>query len=84
MPPARFAFCREVLESEDANAIRVAAAWDDPVDSTREFDANGYPVKIPLGKALLLETSAQWFGTFDLDDAETMAIYRHYAGKPSS
>jgi len=38
-------------------------------------------LKVELGKALLLETSANWFGDFRLDDPESMKIFRRYVGR---
>lgn len=75
--PQRFAFYSEVLDSDNPVSIRAVASWHDVIDSM-EFDSNGNPLKVELGKALLLETPAQWFGSFDLDDAQTMAVYREY------
>jgi hypothetical protein len=57
--------------------IREVAGWRDKVDSM-DFDESGFPIKVELGKALLLETSAQWFGVFDLDDGITMSTYHSY------
>lgn len=73
----RFAHYSDVLDSDDPASIRVVASWRDRIDSL-EYDANGNALEVELGKALLLETSAQWFGSFDLDDPETMAVYREY------
>ena len=75
--PGRFTFYSEVLDSDDPASIRAVASWRDIVDSM-EYDANGNALKVELGKALLLETPARWFGSFNLDDPETMAIYREY------
>jgi hypothetical protein len=52
------------------------------VDSLRDYDDNGNPAKIAIGKALLLETGAQWYGVFDLDDEETMNIFKRYVARP--
>jgi hypothetical protein len=60
--------------------IREVASWTDMVDS-RHMDDRGYPLKVELGRALLLETSANWFGDFRPDDPESMKIFRRYVGR---
>jgi hypothetical protein len=57
------------------------ARWTDQVDSVREFDHNGNPAKIAIGKAVLLESPANWIGNFELDDPETMDIFNRYVGR---
>lgn len=75
-----YAAYREVLDMEQPEMIREVASWTDMVDS-RHMDDRGYPLKVELGKALLLETSANWFGDFRLDDPESMKIFRRYVGR---
>jgi hypothetical protein len=36
---------------------------------------------VAIGKAVLLETSANWFGTFELEDEATVRIFREYIGR---
>jgi hypothetical protein len=79
--PAKFEAYREMLDRDDPLLIREVVRWKDPVDSLISFDPNGNPEKIAIGKAVLLETPANWFGTFDLEDAETMRIFRAYVGR---
>lgn len=75
-----YAAYREVLDMERPEMIREVASWTDMVDS-RHMDDRGYPLKVELGKALLLETPANWFGEFRLDDPESMTIFRRYVGR---
>jgi hypothetical protein len=77
LDPQRYAYFSDILDTEDPAMIREVASWRDKVDST-EFDDSGLPLKVELGKALLLETSAQWFGVFDLGDNATMSTYHSY------
>jgi GNAT superfamily N-acetyltransferase len=79
--PKNLAAYRELLDKENPRLIREVARWTDQVDSIKEFDVNGHPEKVALGKAVLLETPANWFGTFDLEDAETMDIFKRYVGR---
>lgn len=79
--PANFRAYRDLLDRDDPLLIREIVRWKDPVDSTRSYDRDGNPEKIGIGKALLLETSADWFGAFDLEDAETMRIFKEYVGR---
>jgi hypothetical protein len=76
--PRLFASYSDVLDRDEPVLIREVMMWDTPVNSVQEFDANGNPATIAIGKAILLETGAQWYGVFDLDDAETMNIFRTY------
>jgi hypothetical protein len=76
-----FAAFLDVLDGEDPSLIRQVAEWGVLVNSLRDYDENGNPAKIAVGKALLLETGAQWYGLFDLDDEETMTIFRRYVGR---
>jgi hypothetical protein len=72
----------EVLDGENPKLIREVASWRDPVTSIVKFNKEtGLPEKVPLGQALLLETQAQWYGTFELDDPETMDIFERYVGR---
>jgi hypothetical protein len=81
LAPARFNAYSSILDGENPKLIREVASWRDPVTS-RELDKDTrLPKKVPLGQALLLETPAQWFGSFELDDPETMAIFRQYVGR---
>jgi hypothetical protein len=77
---AKFDAYQDLLGRDDPRLIREVARWGDPVDSLTEFDQNGNAAKVAIGKAVLLETSANWFGTFDLEDEETMRIFREYVG----
>jgi hypothetical protein len=61
--------------------IREIARWSDMVDSTQNFDEEGRPSKIAIGKALLLETPADWYGTFNLEDPETKRVFEEYVGR---
>jgi hypothetical protein len=71
-----------VLDGENPKLIRLVASWPELVTSMINFNADtGRPEKVPLGQALLLETQAQWFGTFELDDSETMEIFTRYVGR---
>ena len=69
---------RTILDGENPKLIREVASWRDPVTSLEEFDEMALPKKVPLGQALLLEIPGQWHGSFDLDDKETMVIFRDY------
>jgi len=80
--PSLFSAYLDTLDGEDPLLIRQVAEWNVPVDSLRDFDENGNPAKIAIGKALLLETGAQWYGVFDLDDEETMNIFKRYVARP--
>ena len=51
------------------------------VGSIQEYDSDGNPAKISIGKAVLLETLTQWYGVFDLDDPDTMKIFNDYIGR---
>jgi len=51
------------------------------VDSTQNFDEEGRPSKIAIGKALLLETTADWYGTFNLEDPETKRVFEESVGR---
>ncbi len=42
---------------------------------------DGEPLPIAIGKAVLLETGARWYGEFDLEDPETMRIFNEYVGR---
>jgi GNAT superfamily N-acetyltransferase len=81
LAPGRFAAFSSVLDGENPKLIREVASWRDPVSSLELDQDTQLPKKVPLGQALLLETQAQWFGNFDLDDAETMAIFKQYVGR---
>lgn len=81
LQPALLEAYRKILDGENPKLIREVANWRDPVSSLTEFDRMGQPQKVPLGQALLIETPAQWYGSFDLDDPETMAIFRRYVGR---
>ena len=72
----------EVLDGENPKLVREVASWRDPVTSIVKFNKDtGLPEKVPLGQALLLETQSQWYGTFELDDPETMDIFERYVGR---
>jgi hypothetical protein len=79
--PRVFAAYEDVLTRNDPLLIRDVIRWKTPVNSLQEFDANGNPAKIAIGKAVLLETPAQWYGTFDLEDPDTMTIFKKYVGR---
>ena len=79
--PRRFAAYHDVFDKENPTLIRTVARWTDQVDSVREFDHNGNPAKIAIGKAVLLESPANWIGNFELDDPETMDIFNRYVGR---
>lgn len=74
---ARFAYCSRVLDGTDPALVRDVASWNDAVTS-REGRFDREPETTTLGRALLLETQAQWYGSFDLRDPETMSVYRAY------
>jgi hypothetical protein len=71
---------RGVLEGDEPDLIRQVVQWRDPVESLKDFDHNGNPSKISISKALLLETGANWIGTFDLDDPGTLKFSRRMWG----
>lgn len=81
--PKNFAAYQELLDKDNPRLIREMVRWADPVNSLKEFDHNGNPQKVPIGKAALIETAADWYGTFDLEDTETMDIFRSYVGRSS-
>jgi hypothetical protein len=39
------------------------------------YGPDGEPLPIAIGKAILLETGARWYGEFDLEDPETMSTW---------
>ena len=72
----RFAYCASVLDQENPAAIREVVSWTDEVRSySSPTDRDDLPKPTTLGRALVLEVQAQWFGSFDLDDPESMAIF---------
>lgn len=72
----------EILDGENPKLIREIASWRNEVTSISGFNKDtGLPEKVPLGQALLLETREQWYGTFELDDPETMEIFANYVGR---
>lgn len=78
----RFAYCASVLEQDNPTAIREVVSWTDPVVSySSPTDRDNLPAMTTLGRALVMEVQAQWFGSFDLDDPETMAIFTTYVGR---
>jgi hypothetical protein len=79
--PKLFASYQDVLARDNPLLIREVIRWKTPVSSVQEYDANGYPARIAIGKAVLLETGAQWYGVFDLDDVDTMNIFNSYVGR---
>lgn len=78
---ALFNAYQDVLSRDNPLLIRNVIKWDQLVGSIQEYDANGNGAKIAIGKAVLLETSAQWYGTFDLEDPDTMTMFREYVGR---
>jgi hypothetical protein len=81
IPPAKYRAYRNLLDRDDPLVIREIARWNDMVDSTQNFDEEGRPSKIAIGKALLLETPADWYGTFNLEDPETKRVFEEYVGR---
>ena len=79
--PANYRAYRDLLDRDDPLVIREIARWSDMVDSTRSYDGDGNPEKIAIGKAVLLETPADWYGTFRLEDLETKRIFEEYVGR---
>lgn len=80
--PTAMGLYRDVLDGENPKLIREVVSWRDPVTSIVKFNKDtGLPEKVPLGQALLLETQEQWYGTFELDDPETMEIFERYVGR---
>jgi hypothetical protein len=71
----------KVLDGDEPDLIRQVVQWRDPVDSLKDFDDDGNPAKIAIGKAVLLETDATWIGTFDLEDPATMKVFETYVGR---
>jgi hypothetical protein len=71
----------KVLDGDEPDLIRQVVQWRDPVDSLKDFDDDGNPAKIAIGKAVLLETGATWIGTFDLEDPATMKVFETYVGR---
>jgi hypothetical protein len=49
--------------------------------STELYGPDGEPLPIAIGKAILLETGARWYGEFVLEDAETMRVFNEYVGR---
>jgi GNAT superfamily N-acetyltransferase len=81
LSPAKYRLYRDMLDRDDPLVVREIARWPELVDSTQSFDEGGNPLKIAIGKALLLETPADWSGAFDLEDPETMRIFEEYVGR---
>jgi hypothetical protein len=79
--PRNYQLYREVLDGDEPDLIRQVVQWPDLVDSLKDFDPNGNPAKIAIGKAVLLETSANWIGTFDLEDPLTIELFETYLGR---
>lgn len=79
--PALFAAFEDVLARDNPLLIREVMRWKPLVDSVQDYDAGGNPAKIPIGKAVLLETLTQWYGVFDLDEPDTMKIFNDYVGR---
>lgn len=80
--PADMSAYAEILDGENPKLIREVASWRKLVTSIVLFDKDtGLPAKVPLGQALLLETQEQWYGTFELDDPETVEIFERYVGR---
>ena len=78
----RFAYCSRVLDQDNPTAIREVVSWADTVTSySSPTDRFNLPSMTTLGRALVLEGQAQWFGTLDLDDTESMAIFTKYVGR---
>lgn len=79
--PRMFPAYEDVFARDNPLLIREVIRWKSLVDSIQEYDGGGNPAKIAIGKAVLLETPAQWYGVFDLDDPDTMKIFNDYVGR---
>ena len=79
--PRTFSVFQDVLARDNPLLIREVIRWKPLVDSVREYDRDGNPAKISIGKAVLLETLTQWYGVFDLDDPDTIKIFNDYIGR---
>jgi len=80
LPPEVFRNYRDALDVEDPKMIWEVSAWPELVDS-REALVRSKPEKIAIGKALLLETPANWYGSFDLEDPEALKVFESYVGR---
>ena len=72
---------QDVLSNSNPLLIRNVIRWKQLVKSTELYGPDGEPLPIAIGKAILLETGARWYGEFDLDDPETMRIFNEYVGR---
>jgi hypothetical protein len=79
--PRLFSAFQDVLARDNPLLIREVIRWKPMVNSIQEYDSDGNPAKIPIGKAVLLEALTQWYGVFDLDDPDTMKIFNDYVGR---
>jgi hypothetical protein len=72
---------QDVLSNSNPLLIRNVIQWKQLVKSTELYGPDGEPLPIAIGKAILLETGARWYGEFDLEDAETMRVFNEYVGR---
>ena len=78
----RYRYCDDVLGHENPETIREVVSWTDDVESfTSRYDEDGLPMRTTLGRALVMEVQADWFGSFDLDDPESVSIFEAYVGR---
>jgi GNAT superfamily N-acetyltransferase len=79
--PTTFSAYQDILARDNPLLIREVIRWNLLVNSVQDYDGDGNPAKIPIGKAVLLEALTQWYGVFDLDDPDTMRIFNAYVGR---
>ena len=72
---------QDVLSNSNPLLIRNVIQWKQLVSSAELYGPDGEPMPIAIGKAILLETGARWYGEFDLEDPETMSIFDEYVGR---
>ena len=72
-----------MIRSAGPEGARDLAALTEAVDSNELFGADGRPEKVPLGRALFLETGSNWSGEADLTDGATLAVIEHYIDEPT-
>ena len=68
----------DTLAKGSPETANIMAALPHLVPSRQLFDAHGQPVRVPLGKALLLEWAGDWAGEFVLADPEMPRIAKNY------
>jgi GNAT superfamily N-acetyltransferase len=70
-----------LLQRGDGTVIWEIARQRYPVPSCKHMAEDGVtPLEIPLGRALLAESGAVWYGELDLNDEAAVAIFLEYVG----